>query len=115
MSKPEPMIEAVVLRGYGYPHKMPTANIDHEGQLPLGVHTGLCFVVETVYGNPDVEVELGKCLIWSYPNTRIAEVFISGFDGDLYNKTIVIYDIKSLSREHLTRMTEAGMSAVLVE
>ena len=100
--------EGQVIRGYGWPHKMPTANLEHSGELPVGVHTGICFVVDN-----DIEVELGRCLMWVYPNTRIAEVFINGFEGDLYWKTIVIHGLESLSREHMVKMTEAGMSAVL--
>lgn len=101
----------LVIKGYGYPHKMPTANIDHKGKLPQGVFIGVAF---DVFKDIDshYEEELGRCMVWSYPNSTIAEVFIAGFSGELVGHSLTIYDLLQLSREDLTHAATAAITAL---
>ena len=102
-----------VLKGYGYPHKMPTANVDHQGLLPQGVFLGLAFVEQLSRSGAGVlEAELGRCMVWSYPNSTIAEVFISGFSGNLYGQTLIVYDLEQLSRKDLTVAATAAIESL---
>ena len=102
----KPEFTGIVLRGYGYQHKPPTANVDHGGIMPHGVYVGFAS------DGKDSSKEYGRCLCWIYPNTRIAEVFISGFSGDLYNTVLTVDRLEALDKKHLTHMTEAALSVV---
>ena len=91
------MFAGQVLHGHGYPHKAPTANISHGGKLKPGIYHGCAFKVGDESDESDTC--LGRCLVWSTPNTVIAEVYIAEFDGDLYGEVIRCRALQRVDRD----------------
>lgn len=93
------MFAGQVLHGNKYPHKAPTANISHGGKLEPGVYVGCAFLMGDE--SDEAEVCLGRCLVWATPNYHIAEVYISEYEGDLYNEMLRVRSMQPLSREDM--------------
>ena len=68
--------------GYGKPFfDYPTANIDNHEKLGCGVYTA--------------SSNYGDCIVFSFDSSRL-ECHIKNFNGNLYNKKIVLKNIKKL-------------------
>ena len=89
----------VVRHGNKYPHKVPTANVPHNGAIEPGVYVGCAFRCGDEADEADVC--LGRCLVWATPNYHVAEVYIAEFEGDLYGQTLKIQSLTALTRDQM--------------
>jgi FAD synthase len=77
-------ISGIVTKGSGYGKPFfdyPTANIDNHENLGCGLYTATS--------------NYGDCIVFSFDSSRL-ECHIKNFSGNLYNKKIVLKNIKKL-------------------
>tara|TARA_R100000808_G_C2152469_1_gene161933 strand:- start:1598 stop:1894 length:297 start_codon:yes stop_codon:yes gene_type:complete len=91
-----------VIRGAGYPHKVPTANVVMEGDtLEDGAYLGECHQGGTT---------LGPCAVWVMPHAPdIAEVFVAGYEGDLYGEELEVVNMERLGRDQQREMYDRAL------
>ena len=93
----------VVIRGQGYPHKVPTANLIPETFVPPGVY----WVEAKINGD-----EFRQAIVWSYPGVPYIEVFIAPWDQPLYGQVIVLEQFRVLTREIQKALFEGAISSL---
>jgi FAD synthase len=93
----------VVIRGQGYPHKVPTANLIPETFVPPGVYWAEAKI------NGD---EFRQAIVWSIPGVPYIEVFIAQWDESLYGQVIVLEQFRVLTREIQKALFEVALSSL---
>jgi len=90
-----------VIKGCGWPHKVPTANVLMERVIDEGAYVGDCYRADD---------KLGPCAVWVMPHRpSVAEVFIAGVDTNLYGDRLQVRDMERLSREQQIEMYEKAL------
>lgn len=95
-------IEGPVVKGEGFPEKVPTANIALDKPVEVGCYRGVA------YSGTD---KLGDAAVWVLPHQPfIAEAYISGYEGDLYNSYLTIKTMNKLNREDLRELYDKALA-----
>ncbi len=96
-------VSGTVIHGKKYQHKAPTANLQLEHPMEPGNFTAMCQV--------DGEV-IGQGMIWSQPDSNVLEVYVGGFEGNLYEKDMELLDIHRLEPDLLCALLDQALSSI---
>ena len=95
-------IRGEVIKGAGYPHKPPTANVVMQKSVPNGVYLGDAYLVDEM---------LGKACVWVQPHQpHVAEVYISKWSGDLLNMFVTVKGMKGVNRKEMMTFYDKAMA-----
>ena len=95
-------LEGPVVKGEGCAEKVPTANIALDKPVEVGCYRGIA------YAGAD---KLGDAAVWVMPHQPfIAEAYISGYEGDLYDTYLTIQNMTKLNREDLKGLYDKALA-----
>ena len=98
-------IAGEVVTGRGCKQKPPTANVLMDRAAPLGVYLG-----EAWLGSE----KLGRVCAWVQDHQpHIAEVYVAGFEGDLYGSFLTVKKMRELGRKEITELYDKALALMI--
>ena len=95
-------ITGEVVTGRGCKQKPPTANVLMNQMIPIGVYLG-----EAWLGSE----KLGRACAWVQDHQpHIAEVYIAGHEGDLYQTFLTVKEMKELGRSEIKNLYDKALA-----